>query len=391
MKKGLSALWLVLVIVALLSSCDLILGAGTTTTTTVQAQGSISGMVKDAVSGLAIEGVSVTLAAGGGIAGSTVTDANGAFAISAEGSSALYSATFSKSGYLQATYRGIAIASGQTTYLETLLQINAAYTGTGTATGSISNAYDHEAVADATLSFREGVNTMSGSVIDTTTTDANGAYSITTSDLGGPGNYTAEVAKSGFTTMYFTVALAAGNTIDEQNASISPTIAADDYRIVLDWGASPYDLDSHLTGPTGQGAERFHIYFSNGSYPDADNPEVALDTDDTDSYGPETVTIYSKKSGEYHYYVHDYSNRDASAASPSTTLAASGARVRVYYGGSLVATYHAPTGRQGNCWDVFTLDGAALTPVNTVSYISDWNEGRALREANIFKGLPAKR
>jgi hypothetical protein len=348
-------------------------------------------MVKDAVSGSAIEGVSVSLAAAGGVVGTAVTDASGAYTISADGSSALFNACFSKAGYLQAAYHNIQIGPGQTTYLETLLQISAGFSGIGTATGSISNAYDHAAVAGATLSFRAGINAMAGTVLDTTTTDASGAYSITTDDLGGPGNYTAEVVKAGFMTMHFSVALAAGNTISEQNASISPAIAADDYRIVLDWGDSPTDLDSHLTGPTGQGNERFHIYFSNGSYPDEDSAEAALDTDDTDYFGPETVTIYSKKAGEYRYYVHDYANRDATADEPSTALSASGARVRVYYGASLVATYHVPAGRAGNCWDVFTLNGAALTPVNTISYISDYSESRSLREADIFKGLPAKR
>ena len=47
-----------------------------------------------------------------------------------------------------------------------------------------------------------------------------------------------------------------------------------------------------------------------------------LDIDDTDSYGPETTTIYNLYTGEYHYYIYNYSG------SPEITT--SGAVVQIF-------------------------------------------------------------
>ena len=78
--------------------------------------------------------------------------------------------------------------------------------------------------------------------------------------------------------------------------AISPVMRnLDGMRIVLNWGASPSDLDSHLVYPGN------HVYFSQKEGTDAN-----LDVDDTDSYGPETITIERKHSGErYVYAVHN--------------------------------------------------------------------------------------
>lgn len=63
--------------------------------------------------------------------------------------------------------------------------------------------------------------------------------------------------------------------------AISPVMTnLDGMRVVLSWGEKPFDLDSHLIFPGG------HIYFDSKEGTDAN-----LDVDDTDSYGPETVTI----------------------------------------------------------------------------------------------------
>ncbi len=56
-----------------------------------------------------------------------------------------------------------------------------------------------------------------------------------------------------------------GITAANQNATVSTTLSLDQVRIVLEWGAAPRDLDSHLTGSTSSGST-FHIYFGNKSY-----------------------------------------------------------------------------------------------------------------------------
>lgn len=126
--------------------------------------------------------------------------------------------------------------------------------------------------------------------------------------------------------------------------AISPVMTnLDGMRVVLSWGKTPADLDSHLMFPGG------HIYFSNKEGQDAN-----LDVDDTDSYGPETVTITKKHFGDtYTYAVQDYTNKgDPSSAQ----LSDSRAKVFVYVGRSLVRSYSIPVGKTGNIWTVFRLN-----------------------------------
>jgi uncharacterized protein YfaP (DUF2135 family) len=105
-----------------------------------------------------------------------------------------------------------------------------------------------------------------------------------------------------------------------------------DMTIVLIWGQDPSDLDSHLTGPKANVLntdDRFHIYYSNPCWADTllnsrascaedwdsetsaavyNDATAYLDRDDTDSFGPETITVYNLIEGEYNYYVHHYEN-----------------------------------------------------------------------------------
>lgn len=77
--------------------------------------------------------------------------------------------------------------------------------------------------------------------------------------------------------------------------------------IMLQWAAQPSDLDAHLSGPVGQGG-RFHLFFANRTQPPV--LYASLDTDDTTSFGPETLTISKLAgafvAGDYHVWVHNY-------------------------------------------------------------------------------------
>ena len=89
-----------------------------------------------------------------------------------------------------------------------------------------------------------------------------------------------------------------------------------------------------------------------------------LDLDDTNGYGPETVTLTIDSSvltgsDYFRYAVHDFTN-GGSAGSSSRALSNSGAVVRVYTNNELLETYNVPTGRNGNVWQVFTLSSSGL-------------------------------
>lgn len=137
--------------------------------------------------------------------------------------------------------------------------------------------------------------------------------------------------------------------------ALSPVMKnLDGMRIVLNWGRYPEDLDSHLSFPGN------HIYFQNKIGSSAN-----LDVDDTNSYGPETVTIEKKKFGKtYHYFVHDFSNRE----NPNSfQLSNSDAKVFVYVGQSLVKTYYIPKNKKGNIWNLFKINGnGEIIDINTI-------------------------
>ncbi|KFF09764.1 tetratricopeptide repeat protein [Flavobacterium hydatis] len=137
--------------------------------------------------------------------------------------------------------------------------------------------------------------------------------------------------------------------------ALSPVMKnLDGMRIVLNWGKYPEDLDSHLS------FKGNHIYFQHKK-----GNMANLDVDDTDSYGPETITIENKKFGEsYHYFVHDYSNKEDMN---SYQLSASGAKVFVYVGQSLVKTYYIPKNKKGNVWNLFKInENGEIIDINTI-------------------------
>ncbi|MDC8013195.1 YfaP family protein [Tahibacter soli] len=137
--------------------------------------------------------------------------------------------------------------------------------------------------------------------------------------------------------------------------ALSPVMKSlDGLRIVLTWGKKPDDVDSHVVYPGN------HVYFASKQGADAN-----LDVDDTDSYGPETITLEKKHLGEtYLYAVHDYTDSDK----PNTpNLSTSQAKVYVYIGQSLVRSYSVPTGKTGNLWTVFRINGdGEFQDINTM-------------------------
>ncbi|MBU3825852.1 MAG: tetratricopeptide repeat protein [Candidatus Oceanisphaera merdipullorum] len=140
--------------------------------------------------------------------------------------------------------------------------------------------------------------------------------------------------------------------------AVSPVLTnLDSMRIVLNWGANPEDLDSHIVYPDN------HIYYSNMSGTDAQ-----LDVDDTTGYGPETITLERKHDGErYVYAVHDYTNRE----NPGAGLANSSAKVFVYVGETLIRTYYVPTDQMGNLWTVFAItEGGEFQDFNTIQTVN---------------------
>lgn len=138
------------------------------------------------------------------------------------------------------------------------------------------------------------------------------------------------------------------------------------YRIVLSWDENPEDIDSHLVYGNS------HIYWDNKIGADG-----MLDVDDTDGFGPETITIKKSLNGNnYIYAVHDYTNKDEKF---STKLSESGAKVLVYAGSTQIETFYIPQGNVGNLWVLFTIsEYGDLIPINKFTTVPDLYEADVL-------------
>lgn len=291
-----------------------------------------------------------------------------------------YTLQVSREGYLPASMQNVAIVRGQKTILERHLILDKTIVGEGTIRGRLLNAVSGAGVANVKLDIRQELYNATGAVVTTVTTDSEGRYSLNLPT----GYYTATATVDGYLPVVFNVYAIGGKVVDLGDRAMSPVLAATgDWRVVLTWGASPSDLDSHLTGPTANG-NRFHVYFDNSSYQDT-STNVLLDRDDTTSYGPETTTIKSTTPGLLKYSVHDYSNRGYSGSA----LSNSGAKVELYRGSSAqaLATFYVPAGN-GDLWTVFTIDttnpqAPKITPINTITTVGGSSSVQSVPNPNV--------
>ena len=279
-----------------------------------------------------------------------------------------YKISISANGY-QRYDINITAHKNTTTYAENAKMVSRT-SQIGTVNGEIVNAVTGQGITDTSYKVYKGWNITDGDVV------ASGNFESSDYELElVSGNYTLEVAKDGFITNYVNIAIQE-NLCMLQNITLSPENSGsldgnekENIRIVLTWGETPEDLDSHLFGPVqGDSDSLFHTAFYQKNYYYDGKLIANLDLDDTTSYGPETTTIYSvAEQGIYSYFVHDYTNKSKNF---STELSASGAKVQVYVGNTLYYTFNVPTGCEGTNWHVFDYNAQTdtITPVNTFAY-----------------------
>ncbi len=173
---------------------------------------------------------------------------------------------------------------------------------------------------------KNGATSVSG------TTNAAGQVTLTTEYAADDASVTLIISKSGYST------LVAKGPVDGLTFALSPVMAlVDGLRVVLSWAKNPADLDLHLFYPNN------HVYFGKRT-----GTGAALDVDDTDGYGPETITVPRKNQATYKFYVYRYDG--------VPDLGASGAKVYLYVGASLLRTYSVPTGRGFDTWQPFEIN-----------------------------------
>ena len=357
-----------------------------------------SGIIKGAVldnASTALAGVSVTFAKSGITSTLVTTEDNGTY-VKTSLSSGNYTLTYSKSGYIDMSQSAELTTDNETLTVATVKQFPDTCASTGTISGTIQDAVDSSVVVSGvSLSIRSGMNTTSGTIIKTATTDSSGNYSLSSMSAGW---YTIQFSKTGYITGNFNVYSC--GSVGSQNSQISASLPTGTMRIVLHWGANSGlgVVDSHLTGPD-NASGRFHVYWNSVSGQDVfyyatnsfscssctasqKSDNVTLDQDDYDGDpGTETMTIPtdSWRSGTYRYSAHYFgttSNGWTSGYASSTKFAESGTTVTVYYGDTEPRTYNVPNSA-GNLWTVFTIDGSSkvITTVNSMSAVAGTSAG----------------
>lgn len=234
-------------------------------------------------------------------------------------------------------YSGV-MANGERLEITSLLQEGGNGSG-NRITGTIVNATNTAPINGARVRFYQG---------DALVTDltADSSFEIPLAS----GVYRMMVTAEGYLEWSREVTITAAEALAVQvSLSRELNMETEVARVVLSWGESPSDLDSHLMGPG------FHLYFGL-----SDVGSAVLDVDDTSAFGPETITIQSWESGLYRYYVYNFGGS-------SGDLAHSGAVVQLYRGGRDVQVFQVPQGT-GLFWHVFDLDPATgtVTEVNAI-------------------------
>jgi hypothetical protein len=221
-------------------------------------------------------------------------------------------------------------------------------TGGGSTTGKVTGI-----VSDSAENPLEGVYASIVGSGYSATTDSSGSFSIEAP----AGLVTLRFSLSGWTFSDITVRIRAGQTVTVSEGIIGyAPLGEDQYRIVLTWGELPVDLDSHLLLPSLE-----DVYFENET---ASDGSARLDWDDTDGFGPETITITTIKSGTYHYAVYNFDT-------DGTMRSISNAVVKVYDSDGIVGTVHI-TDASGEAsstddwWDVLTIDDGLIHITNAM-------------------------
>jgi len=152
---------------------------------------------------------------------------------------------------------------------------------------------------------------------------------------------------------------------DDQNVSINECLVLDNAtsKIELKWGISPTDLDSHFYGPD-DGDTRFHIAYYDTTEV-VNGSSIYLDVDDTDSYGPEIITVpeYSLP-GIYKYAIYNYSGE--------ASIDRSDTRVELILDDERTL-FVPPEGETKNWWHVFEIE-VFEDGTKVVTTINEWSD-----------------
>lgn len=219
----------------------------------------------------------------------------------------------------------------------------------GILTGVVVDASSREGIAGAKLDFKaESDSKNNGSVL----TARDGSFSIELRQ----GVYTVTITADGYVQESFKFEMEEDKNYSGEQFVISPELAAGSARIVLEWNAQPQDLDSYLVGES-DGGKHVYVNYQYRVSSDTNGTIAELDVDDTNGYGPETITL-NDLNGVYTYRVVDFR--------VTGTLQQHGATVKIYLPGQGAPTIITldPNAGVKNVWEVFEINHGEVKILN---------------------------
>lgn len=227
-------------------------------------------------------------------------------------------------------------------------------------------------VKDKVIPNAQIIFQKNGETSETVNTDASGKAVIPPQFVDANNEITLIIKKEGYST------LVTKGPFGGLTYALSPVMEdLDGMRIVLSWGKSPSDLDSHLSYPNN------HICFYH-----KEGTNANLDVDDTDSFGPETITIEKRAQNQkYIYAVHDYSDKNRVDNDNLSNI--SNAKVYVYIGNTLIKSYDVPKYKKGTVWVVFMIDESGnIIDINNFENSTSWEGVRSLLSNYRYSSTP---
>lgn len=228
-------------------------------------------------------------------------------------------------------------------------------------------------VKDKVIPNAQIIFQKNGETSETVNTDASGKAVIPPQFVDANNEITLIIKKEGYST------LVTKGPFGGLTYALSPVMEdLDGMRIVLSWGKSPSDLDSHLSYPNN------HI-----CYYHKEGTNANLDVDDTDSFGPETITIEKRAQNQkYIYAVHDYSDKNRMDNDNLSNI--SNAKVYVYIGNTLIKSYDVPKYKKGTVWVVFMIDESGnIIDINNFENSASWEGVRSLLSNYRYSSMPS--
>ena len=288
-----------------------------------------------------------------------------------------YKIVFQKKGYISYETQ-IRIEEDKDYFLEKIALLPEDYNSIGTIHGYIIDSETGIGVKGLYIRIYNDKGSLISSCVSqdngyySSESLASGYYKITVKDqrtyssVGGKENTYMGIEKSIVLTDYL--------NYNGVNILIIPKKDVGQASIVLEWGNSPRDLDSHLIGyrivdGMNYYEAAFEVCYYDKTYIVNDDVKVKLDIDDTDGFGPETITINNLDKAKYVYYVHKFSSDGRLADSNAVvkiTLYEQGSKINQY-------TFTVPPDGEGQYWSVFAIysnveDGkVTIESINNIS------------------------